>query len=315
MLTAITAFILDALVGEPRGKYHPVALIGNFIAWLEKRLYREHDTDNEKFIKGAAVVLIILAVVYAVATVLEYISYRLPWRWGTSLVSAIILYFTISPRMLADVGRELYMLLAGDKIELAREKVGYIVGRDTAQLTESEIVRATVETIAENTVDGVIAPLFFFIIGGAPLAALYRAANTLDSMLGYKNEKYLYFGRAAAKLDDVLGYIPARITGILFVMAAALLGYDSRYAWFIMQRDAGKHPSPNGGYAEAPVAGALHIRLGGENYYFGEPSFRAYMGEPLVEIIPKHILGSIRLMYTATIIFLLCAYVISLGLR
>lgn len=147
------------------------------------------------------------------------------------------------------------MLLARDDLAGARKRVGWIVGRETEQLDAGEISRATVETIAENTTDGIIAPLFFFAIGGMPLAVLYRAANTMDSMLGYKNEKYLYFGRAAARLDDVLSYIPARITGLLFVVSAGFLGFDVRHALAVMRRDAAKHPSPNGGYAEAPMAG------------------------------------------------------------
>ena len=164
------------------------------------------------------------------------------------------------------------------------------------------------ETIAENIVDGVISPLFFFFLGGVPLAVAYRAANTMDSMIGYKNEKYLFFGRAAARTDDAWNYIPARITGLLLVLAAWLLKYDWREAWRMMRRDAAKHPSPNGGFTEATVAGALGIRLGGLNYYFGRPSFRTYMGEPRQELSPRHISGAIRLMYAATILFLLAAF-------
>ena len=237
-----------------------------------------------------------------------YLSYQLPFAWGSSLVSAFLLSFTISPKSLAKAGREIYVLLARDDLAGARKRVGWIVGRDTEELDESEVARATVETIAENTVDGVIAPLFFFVIGGVPLAFLYRAANTMDSMIGYKNEKYLYFGKAAAKLDDVLNYIPARITAVLFIVSAWLLGFDSRNAMRMMQRDAAKHPSPNGGYAEATVAGALHIRLGGINSYFGKKSFRAYMGEAIERTAPKHIMESIRMMYTATVLFLIFAY-------
>ena len=164
------------------------------------------------------------------------------------------------------------------------------------------------ETIAENTVDGIIAPLFFFVLGGVPLAVLYRAANTMDSMIGYKNDKYLYFGRAAAKLDDVLNYIPARITGVLFIFAACLLGFDYKNAYDMMLRDADKHPSPNGGYAEATVAGALHIRLGGINSYFGKKSLRAYMGEAIELTAPKHIMECIRMMYTVTVMFIIITY-------
>lgn len=185
---------------------------------------------------------------------------------------------------------------------MARIKVGQIVGRDTKHLDSPEVTRATVETIAENTVDGIISPLFFFALGGLPLAVVYRAANTLDSMIGYKNDRYLYFGRVAARVDDVLNYIPARLTGLLLIAVAAILGYDAKQAWAIMRRDAKKHPSPNGGYAEATVAGALGIRLGGHNRYFGKDTFREYMGDAGRELEPIHIKQTIRLMYGSSLL-------------
>ena len=169
--------------------------------------------------------------------------------------------------------------------------------------------------MAENTVDGIIAPFFFFLLGGLPLAYMYRAVNTLDSMVGYKNDKYLYFGRVSARLDDVANYIPARITGLLFVLAALILKLDWHNSWRMLRRDASKHPSPNGGWAEASVAGALRIRLGGYNSYFGRESFRAYMGEPYEELGAKHILGCTRLMYTATVLFLLLAHLALQGYK
>ena len=195
-------------------------------------------------------------------------------------------------------------------MDYARERVGWIVGRDTQNLNEAEVTRAAVETVSENTVDGVISPLFYFAIGGLPLAIFYRAANTMDSMIAYKNEKYFFFGQIAARLDDILNYVPARITAILFICAAFILRLDYKNAFAMMKRDAKKHPSPNGGYAEATVAGALNVRLGGTNYYFGEPHFRAYMGEPNESLEAEHILGAIRLMYTATILFLIIVFLI-----
>lgn len=308
MLTGILAFFIDAIIGDPETKWHPVALIGRFIAFLEKILYSINDNDNKKLIMGGILVTITLAVSYSLATGIMLLAYKAEYNYISTFVAALMLSFCISPKSLAKAGRGIYALLLVNDIDLARKKVGYIVGRDTDKLNEGEITRAAVETIAENTVDGIIAPLFFFAIGGVPLAVLYRSANTLDSMVGYKNEKYLYFGRAAARLDDVLNYIPARITGILLIFSAWILGYDYKFAYQMMLRDAVKHPSPNGGYAEATVAGALHIRLGGYNSYFGKTSFRAYMGEPLEKLRAKHILGSIRLMYTATILFIIILY-------
>ena len=308
MLTAIIAFFMDMLIGDPNSRWHPVVLMGKLIGVLERWFYRESDSDGKKFAAGAMLVLITLLISYEAAAAVIMLSYQIPWEWGSAAAGGLLLSFTISPKSLAKAGKGIYTLLILGEIEKAREKVGWIVGRDTENLSEAEIVRATVETIAENTVGGIIAPLFFFVIGGVPMAVLYRAANTMDSMIGYKNDKYLYFGRAAARLDDVLNYIPARITGVLFVFAAWILGFDYRSGYRMMLRDAQKHPSPNGGYAEATVAGALHIRLGGVNSYFGRKSFRAYMGEAIELTAPKHIMECIRMMYTATVMFLIITY-------
>lgn len=308
MLTGIIAFLIDTIIGDPRTKYHPVVLMGKLIALLEHCFYRADDSDNKKFVMGIMLVIITLLISYEVAAAIMMLSYQIPFSWGSAAVGGLLLSFTISPNSLAKAGKGIYALLIMGELTEAREKVGWIVGRDTNDLDDAEIARATIETIAENTVDGIIAPLFFFVLGGVPLAVLYRAANTMDSMIGYKNEKYLYFGRGAAKLDDVLNYIPARITAMLFLFSALILGFDYRNAYRIMQRDAAKHPSPNGGYAEATMAGALHIRLGGMNSYFGRKSFRAYMGDAMVLIVPQHIMAAIRIMYTATVLFIIVLY-------
>jgi adenosylcobinamide-phosphate synthase len=220
---------------------------------------------------------------------------------------AVLLAFTMTPRSLAEAGREIKRYLDAGDLEQARFKVGWIVGRDTARLDTAEVTRATVETVAENIVDGIISPLFYAFIGGVPLAFLYRAVNTLDSMVGYKNDKYRDFGMVAARVDDVFNYIPARITGLLLIVAAVFLGLDACRAAKAILRDAAKHPSPNSGIAEAGVAGALGIRLGGLNYYGGVPSLRAHMGDPLHETAPIHITRTIRLMYTVTILFVVAA--------
>ena len=219
-------------------------------------------------------------------------------------VSSIVLYFTITPRALARDGMEIYHLLKAKDIVSARHRLSWIVGRDTDKLDESEVSRGTIETIAENTTDGIISPLFYFLLFGPVGAMMYRAGNTMDSMLGYKNEKYLFFGRAAARIDDVLNYVPARITYFLFIAAAFLLRLDWKNAAHIGRRDAPKHPSPNGGYAEATVAGAMHVRLGGYNYYEGKPEFREYMGDPDESLSAGHIKTAIILMYVSTIIFI-----------
>lgn len=310
MITAVLAFLADALIGDPRSRLHPVVLIGGLIASLERSLYHEGDSDSRKLWAGGLLAVTVLLLVYNMTACLLQLVHLVSNQYVAVLIEAVLLSFTISPRSLASAGREIYGYLEKGDMENARYKVGWIVGRDTEKLSSGEVARATVETVAENTVDGVIAPLFFFVLGGVPLAFMYRAANTLDSMVGYKNDKYLYFGRVSARIDDVLGYIPARITGLLFVLSAALLRLDWRNSWKMLRRDAAKHPSPNGGWAEASAAGALDIRLGGYNSYFGRESFRAYMGEPIEELAPKHILGCTQLMYTATILFLIIMHII-----
>ncbi|MBQ9488238.1 MAG: cobalamin biosynthesis protein CobD [Selenomonadaceae bacterium] len=313
MITAVVAFLIDALIGDPRSKYHPVVPMGNLISFLEKILRRDSDGYIKKICMGGVLVSIVLLVSYGVGVAVVLLASLTGSFTLKIFIEALALSFMISPRSLADAGRELYFLLTDGNILEARRKVGWIVGRDTAHLNEGEIVRATVETVSENTVDGIISPLFYFAVGGLPLAVAYRAVNTMDSMLGYKNEKYFYFGRVAARLDDVANFIPARITALLFIISAFILNLDYKNAFEMMKRDAAKHPSPNGGYAEATVAGALNIQLGGINSYFGVPSFRAYMGDANELLNPQHILLTIRLMYTATVIFLMIAYSLELG--
>jgi len=310
IIIAVVAFLIDTVIGDPRSKFHPVVLIGNLISLLEKFLLRESDKPLRKIFKGGVLVYSVLIIIMLIGIGIELLTKEIPYLVAQIFIQALVLSFMISPKSLAKAGYEIYLLLYTEHLDYARKKVSWIVGRDTENLNEAEVTRATVETVSENTVDGVISPLFFFAIGGLPLAMFYRAANTMDSMIAYKNKKYFFFGQIAAKLDDILNYIPARITGLLFVCAAFILQLDYKNAFAMMKRDAKKHPSPNGGWAEATVAGALNIRLGGMNYYFGEPHFRAYMGEPNESLEAAHILGAIRLMYTASILFLIVLYLI-----
>ena len=305
MIVAVVAFLLDTLIGDPRSKFHPVVLMGKLISLLEKLLLRAEDKPLKKVFKGGVLVYAVVIIVTLTGVGIDHLTREISNHAAQIFAQALVLSFMISPKSLAREGYAIYLFLEHNEIDYARKRVGWIVGRDTQNLNEAEITRATVETVSENTVDGIISPLFYYVIGGLPLAIFYRAVNTMDSMLGYTNEKYFFFGRIAARLDDIANYIPARLTGILFICAAFLLRLDYKNAFAMMKRDAKKHPSPNGGWAEAPVAGALNIRLGGTNYYFGEPHFRAYMGEPNESLEAEHILGAIRLMYTATILFLI----------
>lgn len=298
----IGAVILDRLIGDPRTSLHPVVVIGNFIAWLERRLLRTEHSQTHKKLAGALLVAVVLTIVYILVwLIMTGLHFLHPWM--AYIGGAVLLSFTISTRSLAEAGREIAGFLNCGNMEQARYKVGWIVGRDTANLDTGEVTRATVETVAENIVDGIISPLFYAAIGGVPLAFLYRAVNTMDSMVGYKNEKYRDFGMVAARVDDVFNYIPARMTGLLIILAAGLLKHDANGAFEAIRRDAVKHPSPNSGFSEAGVAGALGIRLGGLNYYGGVPSLRAYMGNEKCQLTPIHIEQTIQVMYVVTMLF------------
>lgn len=298
----VLAVIIDSLIGDPRSAFHPVALIGNLISYSEKILLAPIHTAARKKISGAVLVITVLFIVYGCTyLVMEILSAITPW--AAFLGGAAVLSFAISPRSLAEAAREVAGCLSRGDVQTARHMVGQIVGRDTAKLDSAEITRAAVETTAENIVDGIVSPLFYAALGGAPLAFLYRAVNTMDSMLGYKNDKYKDFGMAAARIDDLFNYIPARITGALIIFAAWLLRYDASGAFKTICQDAAKHPSPNSGLAEAGVAGALGVRLGGLNFYGGTPSFRDYMGKEKNLLTPIHIQQTIYIMYLATAMF------------
>lgn len=305
------AVLADLFIGDPKTKLHPVVLIGMLIGWLEKILLKQSDTPEQKKRKGMVLVCAVLMIIYSISVLIAVLLLSLGpwWFFGGSIFSLV---FTIAPRSLAEAGIEIRECLQAGDMEKARTGVSWVVGRDTDRMDESEVTRATVETIAENIVDGVISPLFYFFLGGFPMAMMYRAVNTMDSMIAYKNEKYIDFGYAAAKLDDVFNYIPARITALLLIVSAAILRYDWKKSAEIVRRDADKHPSPNGGYPESAVAGALHIRLGGMNYYGGEEHFRAYMGDAQEVLAGKHIDQTIRMLYVATILFCVIGLVIEL---
>ena len=300
----IISFLFDTIIGDPKTKYHPVALIGKLIAFLEKLLLKCQEKPQIKKFKGGLLVLCLLGLVYGMMTAIN-LSLSYLNDISKLILSGLILSFTISPRALSEAGFEIKKYLDNNDLITARQKVSWIVGRDTENLEKSEIARATIETVAENIVDGVIAPLFYFLLGGISLAFVYRAVNTMDSMLGYKNDKYQDFGFCAAKVDDIFNYFPARITGVLIVLVSIILRLDYKNAFKMILRDAAKHPSPNSGISEAGVAGALNIRLGGLNYYFGRASMRAYMGDADNVIGSSHIAKTNLMMYSTTIVFIL----------
>jgi len=287
------AWLLDMMLGDPQGFPHPIRFIGWMISRGESLLRRL--LPGHAYAAGvvltAAVTGISAGLTWGVLTGLARIH---PWAAlaGETALCAQIL----ATRSLRDEShRVLRSLVKGDLPE-ARKYLAWIVGRDTGTMEREAISRAVVETVAENTTDGVIAPLFYMMIGGAPLGMFYKAVNTLDSMIGYKNEKYLYFGRFAARLDDVMNFIPARIASALMILASALLGLDPKGAIKVYCRDRKKHASPNSGHSEAVAAGALNIRLGGDASYFGRVISKPTIGDPLRPVVPEDIIRTGRLM-------------------
>ena len=302
-------FCLDLLLGDPHWAPHPVRLIGWLIAALEKALRRIFpDTKNGLLTAGVFLVILVLGL-SAGCTVLLLWLCTLVSPWLAFAVEVILSYQLLAARALRDESMKVCRCLEAGDLPGGRHAVSMIVGRDTDRLDETGVAKAAVETVAENASDGVIAPLIFLAIGGAPLGMLYKAANTMDSMVGYKNDRYLYFGRCAARLDDVLNFIPARLAGALMCLAAPFAGLDEKDAWRIFLRDRKNHKSPNSAHTEAAAAGALHVQLAGSNYYFGKLVEKPTIGDDLQPVEPADIRRVNRLMLAASALgaILFCA--------
>ena len=310
MLQVIAAYILDLVVGDPKQITHPVVLVGKVIDFLEKYLCRWVGPALGLRFAGALLTVITVGLTYTVMYGITAGAAKINY-WLGLIIGIWFLSATIAVKGLADAAIEIYGLLKAGELTMARLKVGWIVGRDTENLDESGITRATVETVAENIVDGIAAPLFYAFIGGVPLAMAYKAVNTLDSMVGYKNDKYREFGWASAKFDDVCNYIPARLTAVVLLITFFITGKPVKQAWRMIVRDAGRHPSPNSGIPEAAVAGALGVQLGGVNYYGGIESHRAEMGDADRALTKDDILETVRIMRVSSVIYVLtgCAAV------
>lgn len=300
----LCGFLLDLLLADPAWMPHPVVFMGKTITALEPRLRRLFpDTPGGQLAAGsvlAAVLplgtLVLTGAVCLGATAIHPLlgfAVQTFWCWQALAV-----------RGLAKESRNVYEKLTGDTLPHARQAVSRIVGRDTQALTAEGVTKAAVETVAENFSDGVLAPLLYMLIGGAPLALCYKAINTMDSMVGYKNDRYLYFGRAAAHLDDVAGYLPARLAALFWIAAAALTGHDEKGAWKIWRRDRRCHASPNSAQTESACAGALGVQLAGPAYYFGKLYTKPTIGDPLRPVEPRDILRANRMLYAASVLAL-----------
>ena len=293
-------FVLDALFGDPAWLPHPVVYMGKAISKLEKFLRPRLPKTPQGELLGGAIVAFCLPVGTFLLTGLVC--------WGAArlhplLGLAVQMFWcgqALAARGLVQESTNVYIELKKPDLPGARKAVSRIVGRDTAELTAEGVTKAAVETVAENASDGVIAPLLYMLIGGAPLALTYKAINTMDSMLGYKNEKYLSFGRVPAKLDDAANYIPSRLAALLWVAAAAFTHNDAKGAWKIWRRDRRNHASPNSAQTESACAGALGVQLAGPAYYFGQYYPKLTIGDALRPIEPEDILRANRMMYVAS---------------
>lgn len=305
LAACITGFLLDFIFGDPVWLYHPVRVIGNFISFGEKTLRKIFRKTPGGELAAGAVLWFLTAglsflIPFAVLAGAQMLHPVLRF-----LIESFWCYQILAARCLVNESGKVYDRLKENDLPGAKKAVSMIVGRDTENLTVEGVTKAAVETVAENTSDGVTAPLLFLILGGAPLGFLYKAVNTMDSMLGYKNEKYLYFGRFPARMDDVFNYIPSRITALFMIAAAFLTGMDGKNAWKIYLRDRRKHASPNAAQTEAVCAGALRVRLAGDAVYFGKLYKKEYLGDSLRPIEAEDIKRAGRLMYVTAVLMLI----------
>lgn len=287
------AFMLDFCIGDPQWFPHPVRGIGWMIQQLEKITRKRIKND---FVAGAATCAIVVSASFLVV----WLTITLLGLWHPIIervVSILWIYFGLSARDLDKSTRKIYRMLRQDKIKSARKALSMVVGRDTEELDESEISRATVETIAENTIDGIVAPMFFAMLGGAPLMWAFKATSTCDSMIGYQNKRYRRFGTLGARLDDVMNFIPARMSYFLFPFAARIHNYSVRNCSRVAWRDHHNHASPNSGIPEAAMAGALRIQLGGPTVYNGVVHDKKPFGAEFPNPVRKHIPAALRMMW------------------
>ncbi len=303
VLLWLTAFMLDLKLGDPHHWPHPIHWIGWLISQTEKVIRSLCHTEFSLKLGGAALWIVVVGASWLVSFWLLRLAFGIQF-WLGCIVEVWMIYTTLATRSLSDAAHLVYRALKKEDLAESREKLSWIVGRNTCQLEPHQIAQATTETVAENTVDGVISPLFFLMLGGAPLAMAYKAVNTLDSMVGYKTPKFQAIGMFSARMDDVANWFPARLSWLLLVLAACWLKLNYRQALHIGWRDRYQHKSPNSGWPEATVAGALGIRLGGSSIYFEQRIEKPWIGEARREITLEDISTTTQLMMTASVIAL-----------
>lgn len=309
VLPLLIGFVLDFILGDPYSLPHPIRLIGTLISKLETFM-RKIAHGNER-LSGTVLAVLVIVLSYGVIFALCIICYKINLVLGI-IAEGILCYYLLAAKCLKKESMKVYTAIKENDTEKARKAVSMIVGRDTNCLDETGIIKAAVETVAENTSDGVTAPIFWIMLGGAPMGMLYKAVNTMDSMIGYKNERYINFGRFAAKLDDVLNFFPSRITAVIMVLAAHITGLDGKAALRIWKRDRYNHSSPNSAQTEAVCAGALNVQLAGDAYYFGRLCKKKTIGDNVRSIENEDIRRANRLMYCTSVIMLVLAVAVRL---
>ncbi|NMS91596.1 cobalamin biosynthesis protein [Clostridioides difficile] len=316
ILSIYIGYVTDLIVGDPYSFPHPVRFIGKLINLTQGMIRKVFKSDKQLKFGGFILWFITVGITYLITyAIVKLFSFN---GLLSVVINGFIIYTTLATKCLKDEALKIYDVLKTGDIEKSRTQLSYIVGRDTTNLSESEIIRATVETVAENTVDGIIAPMFYAFIGGAPLAMAYKAINTLDSTVGYKNEKYKDIGFASAKIDDIANYIPARISIVLMTIGSFFLHYNYRNCFKISIRDRKNHKSPNCAFSEGAVSGALGIQLGGTNFYFGEKVYKPTIGDKLREIDKEDIIKTNKIMYASsftsilvfTLVYVLCRMIL-----
>lgn len=303
-LILILAYIIDLIIGDPQWHFHPIRLIGKFIIYVENKLREKCKNEKDEQKSGAILWFIVIITSFLVPFIIVFIANKINMFVGI-IVEGILCYYILATKSLKDESMKVYNSLKSNNLTEARRNLSYIVGRDVDKLDEKSITKAAVETVAENTSDGVIAPMLFIMIGGASLGYLYKAVNTLDSMVGYKNEKYIKMGRFSAKADDLFNYIPARLSAIIMILTAFILKYDYKNAIKIYKRDRYNHSSPNSAHTESVCAGALNIMLGGSSYYKGILVNKPTIGDNIREVETEDIKKANTLMYGTSLLFLI----------
>ena len=313
ILALPAGFVLDLIFGDPRWLYHPVCLIGKLISLLEKGIRRIFPKSQKGELAGGCLeVLLVCGLCFLVPFGILHVLYG--WQpWLGFLLETFWCYQLLATKSLKTESMKVYDRLVNGTLEEARYAVSMIVGRDTKSLTPEGVTKAAVETVAENASDGIIAPMFYMAIVGAPFMFLYKGINTMDSMLGYKNDRYLYFGRCAAKLDDAANYIPARVSGWLMVAGTLFVGLDTKNAAKIYRRDRRNHASPNSAQTEAAMAGALDVQLAGNAYYFGKLYEKPTIGDAIRKVEAEDIPRANRLLYSTSVLGMVVFFVLRLA--